>query len=81
MDRSTPLVIYFGFVLLDQGGFAIVSVLRQESESSLEMAFKPGIFGHRVSDLVIDSNIEAMWDPDAKETTQIRTAIGVSTRH
>ncbi|KAF7558250.1 hypothetical protein G7Z17_g92 [Cylindrodendrum hubeiense] len=48
--------------------------------TALVMATRLGAFESRVSDLVVDSKIEATWDPEAKHTTQIRTAVGVSAR-
>ncbi|KAH7153360.1 kinase-like domain-containing protein [Dactylonectria macrodidyma] len=34
----------------------------------------------RISDLVVESQIEATWDPTTEQTTHIRTAVGVSAR-
>ncbi|KAH7131079.1 kinase-like domain-containing protein [Dactylonectria macrodidyma] len=43
-------------------------------------AAKPAGLESRISDLVVESRIEAAWDPEAEQTTQIRTAVGVSAR-
>ncbi|KAH6987033.1 kinase-like domain-containing protein [Ilyonectria destructans] len=43
-------------------------------------AAKPAGLESRISDLVVESRIEAAWDPEAEQTTQIRTVVGVSAR-
>ncbi|KAK7428013.1 hypothetical protein QQZ08_005444 [Neonectria magnoliae] len=44
------------------------------------MAARQGTLNRRVSDLVVESRIEATWDPRSGQTTQIRTAVGTSAR-
>ncbi|KAH6962015.1 kinase-like domain-containing protein [Ilyonectria sp. MPI-CAGE-AT-0026] len=39
---------------------------------------KPAGRESRISDLVVESRIEAAWDPETEQTTQIRTVVGVS---
>lgn len=41
-------------------------------------ATKPAGLESRISDLVVESRIEAAWDPETEQTTQIRTVVGVS---
>ncbi|KAH8680292.1 kinase-like domain-containing protein [Ilyonectria robusta] len=40
------------------------------------MATRPGALQHRVSDLVVDSEIDATWNPSTNQTTQIRRTAG-----
>ncbi|KAF7557946.1 hypothetical protein G7Z17_g305 [Cylindrodendrum hubeiense] len=47
----------------------------------MAVAAKPQATAPRISDLVIDSKIEATWDPSTNQTKQIRRAIGVSARN
>ncbi|KAK7414956.1 hypothetical protein QQX98_006281 [Neonectria punicea] len=44
------------------------------------MAARQDTLNRRVSDLVVESRIEATWDPRSGQTTQILTAVGTSAR-
>lgn len=61
---------------LQTQGLTVHCVWLQGLNIFVTMATRPGALQHRVSDLVVDSEIDATWNPSTNQTTQIRRAAG-----